>query len=162
MTAYFGTLAQANSAVLQNHIGNTTVVSTFALVAALALNDTITMCYLPENAVVLDVAISTDTALDTNGASTIAYDVGDAVTANRFIAAAVQGNNLPLPITSSTLSATMGFQYTTSGAEGKHAIIVTIHTAPATGAATGTLRLRIGYSMQALGPYPGSVAQTDT
>jgi hypothetical protein len=161
MTAYFGTLGQPNSAVLQNVTGSSVRVSTFALTAALALNDTITMCYLPDNAVVLDVAIATDTALDTNAASTIAYDVGDAGSANRFIAAVAQGNNIPLPITASTLSATMGYQYTTSGAETKNAIIVTVHTAPATGATTGTLRLKISYSMQALGPYPGSVAQTD-
>jgi len=161
MTAYYGTLGQPNSAVLQNHAGNMTVVSTFALTAAFAIGDTITMCFLPDNAVVTNVKIATDTALDTNAASTIAYDVGDAGSANRFIAAVAQGNNIPLPITSSLFSATLGYQYTTSAGETKNAIIVTIHTAPATGATTGTLRLAVDYSMQALGPYPGSVAQTD-
>lgn len=163
MTAYTATMAQAGVAAVQNHVGTTSVISTFALTAALAANDTITMMNIPINAIITDVAISTDTALDTNASSTIAYDVGDGSSANRFIAALAQGNNVALPITHMTKSTGLGYQYTTSGAENPlPQIIVTVHTGPATGATSGTLRVLVAYSMQALGGNPSSTAATDT
>lgn len=162
MTAYLGTLAQPGVNAVQNVAGDVTMVSTFALTAALALNDTITMMNVPENAIITGLRFWTVQALDTNGTSTLAFDVGDGTTANRFIAALAQGNDVPVPITN-LKAAAIGFQYTTSGAENPlPQIIVTVHTGPATGATTGTLGVAVTYCMQALGGNPSSTAGTDT
>jgi|SRR5579863_292194 len=144
MTTYNATREQGGVEPVQNATGDITVVSTFALTQALAVNDIINMLDVPLNAVVTEVNLSAD-ELDTNAAATIAYDVGDSNSAQRFIAAAAQSNGVALAPTRMNVAAGLGYQYTS-----RTTIQVKVHTGPATGATSGTVRLAVTYSMQSI------------
>lgn len=133
--------ATANPKFLE--AGQIAVCSVFPLSAALTLGDTITMLSLPVGAIVFDMTISSDTALDTNAASTLAYQVGDGVTATRYIGTHPQGNNQPM--SPYHLDQALGHQYQVTATTNK--IVITVQAAPATGATTGNLRCTVEYSM---------------
>jgi hypothetical protein len=133
--------AQANPKFLQE--GTVTVCAIFPLSAALAINDTIVMMVLPLGATVVDAIISSDTPLDTNAASTLSFQVGDAVLATRYIGTHVQGNNQAMA--PYNLDQASGHQYVVVA--GTQQIIIKVQAAPATPATTGNLRLTMQYSM---------------
>ena len=143
MAAYLANKAQPgiNPKFLEE--GQTAVCAVFALTAALAAADTITFMTLPVGATVFDMAISSDTPLDTNVASTLSFQVGDGVTANRYIATHVQGNNIPMA--PYHLDQALGHQYVTTPTTNK--IVGTVVGGPATGAVAGNLRLTVEYGM---------------
>lgn len=123
------------------------VSSVFALTAAFGLADLVNMVTVPSGATIIDTILSSDTALDTNATSTISYDVGDSNAAQRYVAAKAQGNDLPLA--PYHMDQAPGHQYKTGTNAGDTTLVVKIHAAPATGAATGNLRLTVLYSMDA-------------
>jgi len=133
--------ATANPKFLE--AGQCQVCSVFALSAALAINDVINMLTLPIGATVCDVCISSDTALDTNAASTLAFQVGDQGNATRYIATHVQGNNIPMA--PYHMDQAGGHQYKADATS--NIIQIKVQAAPATAAAAGNLRLTIEYSM---------------
>ncbi|CAG9255975.1 hypothetical protein [Paraburkholderia caribensis] len=107
----------------------------FALTAALALNDVLTGPKLQKGSTVLDVLlVSSD--LDTNGAPTITLDVGTGDSAQYFIAASTVaqagGVARASAVTAQPLTLTKD-----------DTVDVTVHAAPATGAATGTVTLAV-------------------
>lgn len=132
--------ATANAKFL--HEGTLNVSSVFALSAALAINDVITMMNLPVGANIVDVIISSDTALDTNGASTLSYQVGDAGNATRYITTHVQGNNIPMA--PYHMDQASGCWVVTAG---NTQVLIKVQAAPATGATTGNLRCTVVYNM---------------
>ena len=127
-------------------VGQIQVCSVFALSAALAIGDIINMLVLPIGAVVCDVCISSDTALDTNAASTLSFQVGDQTTPGRYIGGAaghVQGNNIPMA--PYHMDQASGHQWKADATS--NIIQMKVFAAPATAAVTGNLRLTIEYSM---------------
>lgn len=143
MTTYSGTKQATGIQPKFIERGEIKVCSSFALSAALVLNDVVQMVTLPVGATVTSVLLSTDTALDTNASSTIAYSVGDGGSATRYISAKAQGNNIPLAPYAMDQAAGHQFVITSS----TNVIQVKVSTGPATGATTGTMRLTVGYSM---------------
>lgn len=139
---------QASKAVLPPrfvHAGQIQVSSVFALTAALAVNDVITMAQLPIGAVVMDVIISTDTALDTNaGGSTISFQVGDQGSATRYIGTKTQGGN-NVPLVPYHMDQQGGHQYRVDATSNQ--LLVKVQAGPATGATTGNLRVSVSYAM---------------
>lgn len=146
MATYTGTRAASGVEPIYNAVGDVTVVSTFALSVALATNDLLNMVNLPSGAYIIDVVLSTD-ALDTNAASTIAYDVGDSNSATRYISNKAQGNNAALAPYHMDQAAGLGYQ--TGANSGDTTVVVKVHTGPATGATSGTVRLAVTYNVQA-------------
>ena len=124
-------------------VGQIQVCSVFALSAALAINDDITMLKLPIGAVVCDVCISSDAALDTNAASTLSFQVGDQTMANRYITTHLQGNNQAMA--PYHMDQASGHQYVADATS--NLVQIKVQAAPATAAVTGNLRLTIEYSM---------------
>src|SRR3989304_3625397 len=85
-TTYSSAQAAANVTAKYLHAGAIVRSATYALTAALVVNDVIQMFKLPSGATVHEVILASDD-LDSNGTPAIALDVGDATAANRFIAA---------------------------------------------------------------------------
>lgn len=117
------------------------VVGTYALSAALALNDVIQMVTVPAGATILNVILAT-TDLDTNGTPTIALTVGDGSDADRFITASTVGQAGGV----ANLNASTGAGYKYSATD---TVDVTVATGPATGATSGTVSLTVLYTMDA-------------
>lgn len=115
-----------------------TVYSEYAIAAALVINDRIRMVKVPKGATVIGAMLGADD-LDTNGAPTITLDVGDDGTSDRFIAASTIGQTGAAPA-SAIVKAGFGYAYPADDT-----IDILVKAAPATGAATGTLRLAVTY-----------------
>lgn len=113
------------------------VYATYALTAALALNDIIQMVPVPSGATITGVTIGA-TDLDTGGSPAIVLDVGDGSDTDRFIDGATVGQ---AGGSSSTL-AVAGFGYTYTSDD---TVDVLVQVAPATGATSGTISLRVAY-----------------
>jgi hypothetical protein len=142
-TAYLTQASKARANPKFIEAGQVQVCSVFALSAALAAGDTIAMLTMPIGATVCDVCISSDTPLDTNVASTLSFQVGDAALATRYIGTHVQGNNIPMA--PYHMDQASGHQFV--AAAGAQQVIMTVIGAAATGAVAGNLRLTIEYSM---------------
>lgn len=113
------------------------VYATYALTAALALNDVIQMVPVPSGATITGVTIGA-TDLDTGGSPAIVLDVGDGSDTDRFIDGATVGQ---AGGSSSTLAvAGFGYQYTSDDT-----VDVLVQVAPATGATSGTISIRVAY-----------------
>ena len=143
MAAYLANKAQPGVNPKFIEQGQVAVCSVFALTAALAINDTITFLSLPLNAVVFDVCISSDTPLDTNVASTLSFQIGDAVLATRYIGTHIVGNNIPMA--PYHLDQASGHQFVVIA--GTQQVIGKVIAGPATGAVAGNLRCTVEYSM---------------
>ncbi|HEY2178826.1 MAG TPA: hypothetical protein VGH15_09620 [Caulobacteraceae bacterium] len=65
--------------------------STVTLSSAAALNDTINFGYVPAGATVRDVSLAVPAGLDSGVSKALTLDVGDATTANAYIAASTIG-----------------------------------------------------------------------
>lgn len=121
------------------HAGVTQASASFALTAALALNDVVRMVKVPRGATVLDVVLAT-TDLDT-GSPAIVLDVGDGDDADRFVDGATIGQG-------------GGVARMNNPAGARHAyaaddtVDVLVATAPGTGATSGTITLSVLYTME--------------
>lgn len=152
MTTYTADRMASGVEPVQNATGDVCVIAVFSLTAALAANDIIQMMKLPALAYVSDVVLATD-ALDTNVASTIAYDIGDSNSAARYVSDKAQGNNAALPPYHLDQKGGLGYQIGTN--TGDNTIQVKVHTGPATGATSGQVVLAVTYSMQSKTPTTG-------
>lgn len=116
--------------------------ATYSLAAALALNDVIQMIPVGDGERVLDIQLIVETDLDTNGTPTIVLDVGDGDDPNRYIdgstvAQAGGYDSYGTGIATAAAAAALNKVYT-----GADTIDVLVETGPATGATSGTIRLR--------------------
>jgi hypothetical protein len=123
------------------HAGAIVRSASYAITAALVVNDVIQMFKLPAGATVHDVILAADD-LDTNGTPTIALDVGDATTANRFISASTVARAGGVGRTDQ--AGGVGYQYSADTM-----VQVKVSTAPATGATSGNITLTVAYTMDA-------------
>jgi hypothetical protein len=112
----------------------------FALTAALAINDTIALFSLPPRARVTGGFIKSDD-LDSNGSPTITYNVGITGTANLFWAASTAGQ---AGTVDRNMAAT-GMDYITTA---KTPVFLTVLAGPATAVATGNIVVVIEYMVE--------------
>jgi protein involved in polysaccharide export with SLBB domain len=106
----------------------------------LGAGDTITMMSVPAGATVTGVTLDVD-KLDTGGSPAIKLNVGDAVTANRFVnqSTAGQAGGYQVP----NINGGIGFQYAATTP-----ILVTVQTAAAGAVQAGAaVRLVLNYTM---------------
>jgi hypothetical protein len=113
------------------------VFATYAVTAALVVNDVIEMIPVPAGAVITRVTLGA-TDLDTGGSPAIVLDVGDGTTTDRLIDGATVGQ---AGGSSSSLTST-AFGYTYASAD---TIDVKVQVAPETGATSGTISLLVAY-----------------
>ncbi len=140
-TTYSAAQAAGNVPPKYLHAGAIVRSASYALTAALALNDAIQMFKLPAGAVVHEVILASDD-VDTNASPTVKYDVGDGSLANRFIAATTIGQ--AGGVARMDQKGGVGFKCTADTM-----IQVTVNTAPATGTASGAITLTVSYTMDA-------------
>ena len=140
-TTYSSAQAAANVTAKYLHAGAIVRSATYALTAALVVNDVIQMFKLPSGATVHEVILASDD-LDSNGTPAIALDVGDATAANRFIAASAVARTGG--VARADQAAGIGYKYAADTM-----LQVKVNTAPATGASTGNVTLTVAYSMDA-------------
>jgi len=133
-------LFNANKAVrpedaVGHGVGGNTKVATgvYTLTAALTQGQVIPMVAVPAGARVLDVTLSAD---DLDGGAGLALDVGDGADADRYLAASTvaQGGGV------ARLSTHAGHGYRYAAGD---TIDVTVQTAPAAGATSGSLKLSV-------------------
>lgn len=120
-------------------IGVHTAYSSYELTAALVVDDVIQMLKVPIGAIILDVVLSTDD-LDTSGSPTLVLDVGDGDNDDRLISASTVGQAGGVAYMDE-IDALL-YQYTADDT-----IDVSVKTAPATGASSGTINLAVTYTM---------------
>lgn len=140
------TSAQAATAVNPRTCDNAvcSATGTYAIGAALVINDVIRMVKVPAGATILEVILSSDD-VDSAGPSVV-YGVGDSGSTTRFISACLAGqvaSNLVVCRTNTIA----GVGYLEAAEE---FISVNVTTAPATSTTTGTLNLNVLYTMQSL------------
>ena len=154
MAAYNFTLVPANP---HWSAGDTQVVTAYYDLngVALAQNDTITATnMIPVNGVSIYDLYCTHTELDTNATPTGTYNIGDTVSATRFIASAPMGvngvtttgfqmynrfNSAPTSASGVT-TAGIGYIYTSNAS-----LVLTVNGVVATGATTGVIFLTVIY-----------------
>lgn len=111
----------------------------YTITAALALNDTVQLFDLPPRARIIGGFIKSDD-LDSGGTA-IRVNVGDSGDVDRYFAAsAIAGTGG----VDTTMAAT-GVDYVTTG---KTRVFLTVSTAPTTGATTGTIVVRLSYTVE--------------
>jgi hypothetical protein len=111
----------------------------YAITAALVINDVIQMVKVPAGATVFDVLVVVPD-LDSNGTPLITLDVGYGGDPDYFIAAATTGQAGGL--VRATAATALPLAFTT-----EDTIDILVKAAPATSATTGTLYLTAFYSM---------------
>lgn len=116
------------------------VYATYALSAALALDDVIQMVKIPAGATVLDVKLTADD-LDTNAAPAIVLDVGDGGDTDRFIDGSTIGQSGGI---TASMNVRTGFLHAYTAED---TIDVHVQVGPATGAASGNVKLAVLYTM---------------
>ncbi|MDE2100406.1 MAG: hypothetical protein KGL39_24350 [Patescibacteria group bacterium] len=137
---------------------NQSILATAAVTTSLALNDVVQMVNLSADAslmsgygpTILGISLGAD-QLDTGGSPALTLDVGDATTANRFIAASTVGQ--AGGVFRGTLAPCLGYQpfassfgtYTTNSNQ-TYLIEVKVHAAAAT-AAAGNIRLLVDFTV---------------
>lgn len=110
-----------------------------------AANDTIAVGFLPRNAVVTNVVMKAASQLDSNGAATLALDLG-VTGATQLFKAAVTTVGHAAGASVDTTNTAAGYLYqNTSG--GDLQVIATVHTAAAT-AVAGTLEFDVEYYVE--------------
>ncbi len=135
-TAYKSVEYTANSSPRFVEVGDFEVYAHFALSAAFVINDTIAMCPVPKGARILNIELYVDD-LDTNVSPTILFDIGDSLSAARFASA------VTLPQSGGFMRGIQtkaGFCYQMTQDD---VVTIKINTAPATGAATGDIIMRV-------------------
>lgn len=113
--------------------------ATYALGAALALNDVVEMIPVYAGERVVEVRLITPD-LDTNGAPAIVLAVGDGVDPNRYISGSTIGQTGGTAELGAGVAVAdqgnLDYRYTA-----QDTVDILVSTGPATGAATGTIRL---------------------
>lgn len=140
-TTYASSEAAAGIQPKSLHAGAIVRSATYALTAALAVDDVIQMFKLPAGAVVHEVILASGD-LDTDGTPTIALDVGDAGAAARFISASTIARTGG--VARADQAGGVGYAYAADTM-----LEVGVETGPATGATTGNITLTVAYSMDA-------------
>lgn len=102
--------------------------------------DTYDMIRVPSGAIITGVTLSAD-RLDTNGAPTVALSVGDAASANRYIASSTIGQTAGGGFTN-TVAAGTGAMFFKTAAEGNVRVTATVGSATF---ASGKIRLKLTY-----------------
>jgi hypothetical protein len=111
----------------------------YALTAALVVDDIIQMVKVPAGATVLDVLVKVPD-LDSGGSPAITLDVGYGGDDDYWIAAATTGQAGGLVRATATTTVPLAFT-------AEDTIDIHVDTAPQTGATTGTLYLTVFYTM---------------
>ena len=140
-TTYYSTEITRGDQPRYVESGDFTVWGTFSLTAALVINDVIQMCKVPNGARILNIDLYCDD-LDTNGTPLIALDVGDGGSVNRFAQAVLIAENGGIMRGIQT-KAGFGYQYSLAANTGYDTIDIKVNTAPATGATTGDIKMRV-------------------
>ena len=117
--------------------------ATYALTQALALNDVIQMIPVAKGERAVGGQLIVETDLDSNGTPLIVLSVGDDLDTDRYIAASTVGQaggvvDWGQGIDTAAEAASYNHKYTAA-----NTIDVKVVTAPATGATSGTIRLRV-------------------
>lgn len=140
MASTFTTDKVAESVIARTGPGRCSVFASYALTAALVVDDVIQMVKIPKGARIVNVILSS-TDLDTDGTPAIILDVGDGTVTDRFIdgatiaqAGGVQHLNEP---------GGTGYVYTDDDT-----IDVKVQVAPDVGTTSGTIGLTVDYDMQ--------------
>jgi hypothetical protein len=115
------------------------VTGSYALTAALVLDDIIQMVRVPAGATVLDVTLKVPD-LDSHGSPAITLDVGYGGDDDYWIVANTVGQAGGFIRASATTTVPLAFT-------SEDTIDIHVDTAPATGATTGTLYLTVFYTM---------------
>jgi hypothetical protein len=119
-------------------LGVQSVTGEYEIAAALVINDVIEMVKIPAGACILEVILVSDD-LDTAGPSII-LDVGDGSVSDRFIDGSTVGGTAGVD----RLNEVDGLGYVYAAED---TIDIKVQVAPTTGAASGTLRLMVLYTM---------------
>lgn len=138
MTTYLSNKAQPGVAPKFVPAGAIAVCASYAFASAPSLNDLVQMMTIPAGATMVDVILDSDD-LDSNGTPTIKFDVGDATTANLYIAA----STVPQAggVAHAAQAASTAYRYAANTP-----LYVKVNTAAATFQA-GTVRLTAIYTM---------------
>jgi hypothetical protein len=137
-TTYASAKAAAGITRKVEHQGNVSVTASYTIAAALVINDLIQMVKIPKGATILEILLAVPD-LDSNVSPAVTLDVGDATTADRFIAANTVGQ--AGGVARIDQAAGVGYTYTADDV-----ISVKVHAAPATSAITGTITLSVLYT----------------
>lgn len=140
------TLSSAKSAAgvpARKGIAEVSVYFSYALAAALVDEDLIRLCKIPAGAVITDFRLFVPD-LDTNVSPAIALNVGDETDPNRYVAGSTVGQAVGTIGFADFIPAAVGFEYTADDY-----LVVEVETAPATGAATGTIKGVVRYTQDA-------------
>lgn len=108
---------------------------TYTILAALVVSDTIAMCTLPANHIVVDCLLTSDD-LDTDGSPAIVLDVG---VIGGDTDALIDGATIAQGAGMQRMNAIAGIRLAASTSD--RSIGVTVQVAPATGATTGQIDL---------------------
>lgn len=139
-TTYYSVEITRGDVTRYNEKGNFEVYGHFALSAALIVDDVIQMVKVPNGARVLSMEIYCDD-LDTNVAPTILFDIGDDGDTNRFAEAVTLGQSAGF-LRGIQTEAGFCYQYTAN-----NTIDLLVNTAPATGATSGDIKMRVTLAM---------------
>lgn len=121
--------------------GVISVTGSYALAAALVVNDVIQMVKVPAGATIVNTILSVPD-LDSNGSPAIVLAVGDGSDDDRFVTGSTVGQ-AGGTVMSNTPTGT-GYAYAA-----EDTVDVKVTTAPATGATSGTITLTVLYTMDA-------------
>lgn len=135
-TTYYSAQVTRNDPARYNVAGNFEVYGSFALSAALVINDVIQMCKVPSGARILDIEVYCDD-LDTNVAPQLLLEIGDGGNTDRFVEACTLGQDASFVRGIQTKDG-FCYQYTDDDT-----IDIKVNTAPATGAVTGDIKMRV-------------------
>lgn len=135
-STFVGTKAQTTAPTREGN-GLISVTSTYALAAALVVNDVIQMVKVPKYARVVEIILSTPD-LDTGTAITL--DVGDGDDTDRYIVSSTVGQ--AGGVVRLGTNGGNGYQYTAADT-----IDILVSTGPTTGATSGTITLTVIYDM---------------
>lgn len=118
-----------------------TVIGSYAILAALALNDVIVGPSIPAGATLISVRIDVP-QLDTGGSPALKFDVGTAATPAKFISASTIGQTGG--IATASVAGTIGYSPTSNTP-----VQAKVNTGPQTGATSGTVVIAVTYTMDA-------------
>jgi hypothetical protein len=142
MASTFATDASASNQIFSPPGGGIIGVreATYEISAALVLNDVIQMVKVHAGEEVVDIQLITDD-LDTDGSPAILLDVGDGDNPDRYIDGATVGQGGGIATIGSGITADAQLIRGVYSAD--DTIDVKVATAPATGATSGTITLRV-------------------
>lgn len=119
---------------------------TFALSAALVINDTVKLFKIPKGAKVLDFKIAFP-ILDSNVSPACVVDVGDSASATTYVSGSTKGSHFSAAYIMSMVVDGVPASFRTSYSSADDYLQIKIATAPATGETTGTINASIQYQM---------------